>query len=87
MPLPEKSYEYLDAALLSLKEGGGCVHYYDFIHARKGENPVGKTWGKVEDVLSRLKPNHKLILGRVVRSVGPNWYQVVLDVSVGAVLP
>jgi len=42
MPLPEKAYEYLDYALMALKPRGGWVHYYDFVHAGKGENPVEK---------------------------------------------
>lgn len=33
MPLPEKAYEYLPYALLSLKKAGGWIHYYDFEHS------------------------------------------------------
>jgi tRNA (guanine37-N1)-methyltransferase len=81
MPLPEKAYEYLDAALTALK-GEGYIHYYDFIHAKKGENPLEKTWAKVHRKLIDLNALSTLYSGRVVRSIGPNWYQVALDISI-----
>lgn len=51
MPLPAKAYEYLDAALMALRSLGGFVHYYDFIHARRGEKPVE---GIIERVRERM---------------------------------
>jgi tRNA (guanine37-N1)-methyltransferase len=83
MPLPEKVYEYLDYALTALKPSGGWVHYYDFVHAGKGEVPVEKVRDKVAAKLSRLGVNHVVPFGRVVRATGPNWFQVVLDVFIG----
>lgn len=82
MPLPEKAYEYLDCALMALKPCGGWVHYYDFVHAGKGEEPVEKVRGKVTAKLSELSVNFNVAFGRVVRATGPNWYQVVLDVFI-----
>lgn len=83
MPLPEKAYEYLDCALLALKPDGGCVHYYDFVHAGKDEEPVEKVRDKVAAKLSGLSVNYDVPFGRVVRATGPNWFQVVLDISIG----
>lgn len=80
MPLPEKAYEYLDAALLALKPKGGLIHYYDFEHARKGEDPVAKVEEKVSLKLEASKASYEFLLGRKVRTTGPNWYQIVLDV-------
>jgi tRNA (guanine37-N1)-methyltransferase len=82
MPLPEKAYEYLDYAILALKPAGGWVHYYDFVHARKGEEPVEKVREKVATKLSGLSVNRVVPFGRVVRATGPNWFQVVLDIFV-----
>ena len=82
MPLPEKAYEYLDGAVLALKPTGGWVHYYDFEHAKKGENPVEKVNTKVSEKLQTFGANFEVSFGRVVRRTGPNWYQVVLDVHV-----
>jgi tRNA (guanine37-N1)-methyltransferase len=82
MPLPEKAFEYFDYALLALKPGGGWIHYYDFVHAGKGEEPVGKIREKVTAKLSGLGVNYDVPLARVVRATGPNWFQVVLDIFI-----
>jgi tRNA (guanine37-N1)-methyltransferase len=83
MPLPEKAYEYLDYALLALKPSGGWVHYYAFVHAGKGENPVEEVRNKVVEKLIGLNAKFDVDFGRVVRATGPNWFQVVLDIFVG----
>jgi len=80
MPLPEKAFEYLEYAVMALKPGGGWIHYYDFEHASKGEDPVQKVRAKVARKLKKLGVEAVVSPGRVVRSTGPNWYQVVLDV-------
>lgn len=82
MPLPEKAFEYLPQALLALKKTGGMVHYYDFEYARKDENPVEKVKTKVAEGLDDLGAVFEFHSGRVVRSTGPNWHQIALDISV-----
>jgi tRNA (guanine37-N1)-methyltransferase len=81
MPLPEKAFEYLPSALLTLKKTGGWVHYYDFEHAKKKENAVENVKLKVAEKLESLGVAFKIPFGRVVRTTGPNWYQVVLDIK------
>jgi tRNA (guanine37-N1)-methyltransferase len=81
MPLPEKSLEYLPYAMLALKETGGWIHYYDFEHARKNEDPLEKAKLKVAEKLESLDTAFTIPFGRVVRTTGPNWYQVVLDIK------
>ena len=83
MPLPEKAYKYLDVALLALKPAGGWVHYYSFEHAEKNEDPVKKATNKVSEKLSTMCIDFRVEFGRIVRMIGPRWYQVVLDVHVG----
>ncbi len=82
MPLPEKAYEYLDFAMLALKPTGGWINYYEFEHARKDENPVEKTKRKVFEKLQNFNVNFEIPFGRVVRTTGPNWYQVVIDIEI-----
>ena len=82
MPLPEKAYEYLNSALATLKPNGGFIHYYDFEHARKGENPVDKVKEKVLQKLNGLRVPCRIDFGRIIRATGPNWYQVVLDITI-----
>ncbi|MBS7615892.1 class I SAM-dependent methyltransferase family protein [Candidatus Bathyarchaeota archaeon] len=82
MPLPEKALEYLPYALIALKNSGGWIHYYAFEHATKEENPIEKGKAKVAERLETLNTNFEIQFGRVVRATGPNWYQIVLDISV-----
>ncbi len=82
MPLPEKAYEYLDSAVLALKPTGGWIHYYDFEHAKKEENPIEKIKTKTCRKLQRLGVSFGVPFGRVVRITGPNWYQVVVDIQI-----
>jgi tRNA (guanine37-N1)-methyltransferase len=82
MPLPEKASEYLSCALLCLIKSGGWIHYYDFVHARKGEDAVVKVKHSVSTKLDALNARFEVPFGRIVRASGPNWFQVVLDVKV-----
>mgnify|MGYP001144633633 CR=1 FL=1 len=82
MPLPEKAYEYLDCAVSALKSAGGWIHYYDFEHAKKHENPIEKVKAKAYGKLQKLSVDFEVPFGRVVRNTGPNWYQVVIDIEV-----
>jgi tRNA (guanine37-N1)-methyltransferase len=82
MPLPEKAYAYLDYAVLALKPEGGWIHYYDFEYAKSNEDPVKKVETKVSEKLCKLCPNFQVKFGRIVRPIGPNWHQVVLDINV-----
>jgi tRNA (guanine37-N1)-methyltransferase len=84
MPLPEKALEYLPYALLALKEHAATVHYYDFVHAKKAEDPVEKVRLKVAEKLLTLGASFDMTYGRVVRETGPNWHQVVLDIQIVA---
>ncbi|UCE43514.1 MAG: class I SAM-dependent methyltransferase family protein [Candidatus Bathyarchaeota archaeon] len=80
MPLPERAYEYLGYAVQALKQKGGWIHYYDFEHARKDESSVEKVKVKVVERLQNLGVDSEIPFGRIVRTTGPNWYQVALDV-------
>lgn len=82
MPLPEKACEYLDCALSALKPNGGWVHYYDFEHANKDENPVTKTEAKVAQKLRGIGVRFQVPFGRIVRTTGPRWYQTVVDAKI-----
>jgi tRNA (guanine37-N1)-methyltransferase len=82
MPLPAKAYAYLDLAVKALKDGQGDIHYYDFVHAGRGEAPISKLVEKVGEKLGGLGVEWAVASSRVVRTVGPNWYQIVLDIYV-----
>lgn len=82
MPLPERAYEYLDCAVLALKPTGGRIHYYDFEHAEKNEAPISKTEAKVTKRLLDMGIRSEVLFGRIVRTIGPGWYQTVIDVKI-----
>ena len=82
MPLPELAYEYLDYAFAALKPNGGWIHYYDFAHADKEESPIEKVEAKVSRKLQSLGIDFEMPFSRVVRTTGPNWYQIVVDILV-----
>ncbi len=82
MPLPEKAYEYLDIAVKALQERQGTIHYYDFIHAGRGENPLDKGVDKIDTKLMELRVKYVVAASRIVRMVGPRWYQIALDIQV-----
>ena len=82
MPLPEKALKYLPSAVSALKKSGGWIHYYDFEHAAKTESPIEMVKLKVAEALDALSVAFEPPFVRVVRSTGPNWFQLVADVHV-----
>jgi tRNA (guanine37-N1)-methyltransferase len=82
MPLPEKALEYLPYAVSALKSSGGWIHYYSFEHAAKTESPLDKVKLKVAETLDALGVGFEVPVVRVVRSTGPNWFQLAVDVHV-----
>ena len=82
MPLPEKALECLPCAISALKKSGGWIHYYGFEHATKRESPTEKAKLKVSKALEASGIDFEVTLVRVVRSTGPNWFQLVADIHV-----
>lgn len=82
MPLPELAYEYLESAIQALKDGKGTIHYYDVIFAEKSVDPIEKLRYRIEPKLQELTSAFKICDSRVVRMVGPRWYQIVLDICI-----
>lgn len=84
MPLPEKALAYLPYAVSALKTSGGWIHYYGFEHATKIESPAEKVRLKIMETLGELGVNFEVPSIRVVRSTGPNWFQLVADIHITA---
>ena len=78
MLLPERSDEFLDSALLGLKNKG-VIHYYSHIHADKKQDAVKLS---EEHFLSVNKTDAEIITSRNVRPIGPRFYQTVVDVKI-----
>ncbi|MGH9921480.1 MAG: class I SAM-dependent methyltransferase [Nitrososphaerales archaeon] len=78
MPLPERAKEYLEYAVMALKEKG-IIHYFTHVHSDSRKDAL-----KVceEELASVMKVKYEMKGARVVREVGPRFYQVVADVMV-----
>jgi tRNA (guanine37-N1)-methyltransferase len=78
MLLPERSDEFLDIAISSLRKNG-VIHYYSHIHAEKKQDAPKLS---EEHFLNINKIQAKIMTSRVVRPVGPRFYQTVVDVKI-----
>ncbi len=78
MLLPERSDEFLNSAITATKSNG-IIHYYSHIHADEKSNA-----GKLsEKHYSEITPVKSTILNsKIVRAVGPRYYQTVVDVKI-----
>lgn len=78
MLLPERSDEFLESAINATKNGG-IIHYYSHIHADK-KSDAGKL---SEEHYLQISPVKSEILGsKIVRAVGPRYYQTVVDIKI-----
>ena len=78
MLLPERSDEFLESAIKTTKNGG-IIHYYSHIHADK-KSDAGKLSEKHYLEASPVKS--KILASKIVRPVGPRYYQTVVDVKI-----
>lgn len=81
MPLPEYSRTYLPNAILALRDCG-VIHAYDFVSAEEKEEALLNGMKIFSEELRKHNVRYEFLYGRVVRSVGPRYYQVVLDIKV-----
>jgi tRNA (guanine37-N1)-methyltransferase len=78
MLLPERSDEFLNSAILATKSNG-IIHYYSHIHADK-KSQAAKLSEKHYLDITPVKS--KIINSKIVRAVGPRYYQTVVDVRI-----
>ena len=78
MLLPERSDEFLDAAISATKNNG-VIHYYSHVHAdTKKDAPKNSE----QHFLEVCPIKAKILTSRIVRAVGPRYYQTVVDVQI-----
>ena len=78
MLLPERSDEFLDSAINTTKDGG-IIHYYSHIHADK-KIEAGKL--SEEHYLKITPVKSEILHSKIVRAVGPRYYQTVVDIKI-----
>ncbi len=86
MPLPEHACSFLPLAVRALKiDAGGVIHYYDVSFGRKGDDLFRAPLERVRDIISSTFGDSlsiELEDARILRSVAPRKYHVVLDLHV-----
>ncbi len=75
MLLPERSDEFLDVAIKALKQNG-VLHYYCHIHSDK-KSQVSEV--VTSHFLSVVKVKSEIHGSKIVRPIGPRFYQAVVD--------
>lgn len=78
MLLPERSDEFLGSAIKATKSCG-IIHYYSHQHANKRQDAVELS---KQHFLQVTPVKSEVIGGRMVRPVGPHYYQTVVDVKI-----
>ena len=78
MLLPERSDEFLESAIDTTKDGG-IIHYYSHIHADK-KTEAGKL--SEEHYLKVTPVKSEILHSKIVRPIGPRYYQTVVDVKI-----
>ena len=78
MLLPERSDEFLEPAINTTKNGG-IIHYYSHIHANKKSEAAKLS---EEHYLQVTSVKSEILNSKIVRAVGPRYYQTVVDVKI-----
>ena len=78
MLLPERSDEFLEDAILATKNNG-IIHYYSHIHADKKQDATKLS---EQHYLEITKVKSEILNSKIVRAVGPRYYQTVVDVKI-----
>ena len=78
MLLPERSDEFLESATSATKDQG-IIHYYSHIHADKKTDAARLS---EEHYLGVTQVKSEILNSKIVRAVGPRYYQTVVDVKI-----
>lgn len=78
MLLPERSDEFLNSAILATKSNG-IIHYYSHIHADKKSQAAKLSEKHFLDI---MPIKSKILNSKIVRAVGPRYFQTVVDVRI-----
>ena len=78
MPLPERSAEFAAAAVRATRDGG-TIHYYSHIHADSKRDAAGLAG---VEAAGAIPCQTEVLCTRLVRAIGPRYYQTVADVCI-----
>lgn len=78
MPLPERSAEFAAAAAEATADGG-VIHYYSHVHADRKQDAAGLA---ALEAARAIPCDTRMLHARMVRAVGPRYYQTVVDMRI-----
>lgn len=78
MLLPERSDEFLESAIKTTKSKG-IIHYYSHVSASKKSDAAKNS---IEHFLEVSPVKSEILDSKIVRAVGPRYYQTVVDVKI-----
>ena len=78
MPLPENSFEYIEAALSGIKNSGGIIHLYSHIYIDELDSKINLIMKRIES----QDKSCKILSSNIVKNIGPGWGQVVFDIQI-----
>ncbi|MDY6865076.1 MAG: class I SAM-dependent methyltransferase family protein [Halobacteriota archaeon] len=84
MPLPDTACEFLDIAIPTLKRGG-ILHYFDTAYLTSSDKKSDLFQGPIEEVgmvAGNMGRSLEIKNKRVLRSVGPRKYHIVIDAKI-----
>jgi tRNA (guanine37-N1)-methyltransferase len=79
MPLPERAKDFVHDAVSCLANGKGTIHYFSHVGAHNKKDALEKGESDASEAFKSYK--HIITFSRVVREVGPRFYQIVSDVQ------
>jgi tRNA (guanine37-N1)-methyltransferase len=79
MPLPERAYEFVESAILSLKNKKGIIHFFAHIKSNNKERALDAGTKYSMNIFKDYQ--NKINSCRVIREVGPRIYQIVTDID------
>ena len=77
MPLPEKSTEFIDDALTMIHKRG-WIHLY--AHLNSSDDDILMNCNNI--ISKELDERSRIVSSRIVKHIGPGWYQIVFDIEV-----
>jgi tRNA (guanine37-N1)-methyltransferase len=80
LPLPERSFEFVDTSVNCLKPSGGYIHFFSHIKSNYKHNVIENSENHVNSLFSNY--DYKIEHTQIVRDVGPRIYQTVTDIFV-----
>ncbi len=80
LPLPERSFEFVETSINCLKPSGGYIHFFSHIKSNYKQDVLEHSENYIHSLFSNY--DYRIHHTQLVRDVGPRIYQTVTDLFV-----